>query len=118
MKIFICPGERIFDIIVHLCLYVIFLCLVICLCVMLHRDMDEEVEDLTMEIEQNENVVDRIEEPKVGMIFDSIDDVVEFYRKYAKEKGFGMSIRTSKKVGGEVRYVTVACSRESQEQEV
>ncbi|XP_058185567.1 protein FAR1-RELATED SEQUENCE 2-like [Rhododendron vialii] len=72
--------------------------------------MDEEVEDLTTEIEQNENVVNGVKEPKVGMIIDSIDDVVEFYRKYAKEKGFGMSIRTSKKVGGEVRYVTVACN--------
>lgn len=72
--------------------------------------MDEEVEDLTTEIEQNKNFVDGVKEPKAGMIFDSIDDVVEFYRKYAKEKGFGMSIRTSKKIGGEVRYVTVACS--------
>ncbi|KAL7260110.1 hypothetical protein ACSBR1_005885 [Camellia fascicularis] len=44
------------------------------------------------------------------MLFDSIDDLVQFYQRYAKEKGFGMCIRSSKKVGGEVRYMTVACT--------
>ncbi|XP_028085062.1 protein FAR-RED IMPAIRED RESPONSE 1-like [Camellia sinensis] len=51
-----------------------------------------------------------VEDPKVGMLFDSIDDLVQFYQRYAKEKGFGMCIRSSKKVGGEVRYVIVACT--------
>ncbi|KAL7219029.1 hypothetical protein ACSBR2_012157 [Camellia fascicularis] len=40
-----------------------------------------------------------VEDPKVGMLFDSIDDLFQFYQRYAKEKGFGMCIRSSKKVG-------------------
>ncbi|XP_028100080.1 protein FAR1-RELATED SEQUENCE 6-like [Camellia sinensis] len=59
-----------------------------------------------IEIEKAESV----EDPKVGMLFDSIDDLFQFYQRYAKEKGFGMCIRSSKKVGAEVRYVTVACN--------
>ncbi|XP_028098981.1 protein FAR1-RELATED SEQUENCE 8-like [Camellia sinensis] len=51
-----------------------------------------------------------VEDPTVGMLFDSIDDLVQFYQRYAKEKGFRMCIRSSKKVGGEARYVTVACN--------
>ncbi|KAL7190877.1 hypothetical protein ACSBR2_023032 [Camellia fascicularis] len=59
-----------------------------------------------IEIEKEKSV----EGPKVGMLFDSIDDLVQFYQGYVKEKGFGMCIRSSKKVGGEVRYMTVACN--------
>ncbi|KAL7221718.1 hypothetical protein ACSBR1_023629 [Camellia fascicularis] len=50
-----------------------------------------------IEIEKEKSV----EGPKVGMLFDSIDDLVQFYQGYVKEKGFGMYIRSSKKVGGE-----------------
>ncbi|CAL5427921.1 unnamed protein product [Camellia sinensis] len=62
------------------------------------------------ESEKTSNVKEKVEDPKVGMLFDSIDELVEFYKLYGKAKGFGVSIRTSKKgTDGKVRYVTVAC---------
>ncbi|KAL7172245.1 hypothetical protein ACSBR2_031857 [Camellia fascicularis] len=62
------------------------------------------------ESEKTSNVEEKVEDPKVGMLFDSIDELVEFYKLYGKAKGFGVSIRTSKKgTDGKVRYVTVAC---------
>ncbi|KAL7262655.1 hypothetical protein ACSBR1_000924 [Camellia fascicularis] len=36
-----------------------------------------------------------VEDPKVGMLFDSIDDLVQFYQRYAKEKGDGKWILRS-----------------------
>ena len=45
------------------------------------------------------------------MMFNSIVEIVIYYRRYAKEKGFAVAKRTSKKGNdGVVRYVTIACS--------
>ncbi|CAK9178173.1 unnamed protein product [Ilex paraguariensis] len=53
-----------------------------------------------------------MEEPKVGMLFNSIDVVMEFYTRCGKEMSFAVSKRISTKGDyGEVRYVTVACTR-------
>ncbi|GMP91217.1 hypothetical protein CsSME_00042001 [Camellia sinensis var. sinensis] len=61
------------------------------------------------ESEKTSNVKEKVEDPKVGMLFDSIDELVEFYKLYGKAKGFGVSIRTSKKgTDGKVRHVTKA----------
>jgi hypothetical protein len=64
------------------------------------------------ETEETRNIKDKVEEPKVGMTFNSIDDIMKYYTRYGKEKGFAVAKRSSKKGDdGEVRYVTVACNR-------
>nr|XP_048331604.1 protein FAR-RED IMPAIRED RESPONSE 1-like [Ziziphus jujuba var. spinosa] len=51
-------------------------------------------------------------EPRIGMVFNSPDELVEFYKFYEKEKSFKISKRTSSKGDdGEVKYITLACSR-------
>ncbi|KAF3958562.1 hypothetical protein CMV_016552 [Castanea mollissima] len=46
------------------------------------------------------------------MMFNSIDDIMKYYTRYGKEKGFAVAKRSSKKGDdGEVRYVTIACNR-------
>jgi hypothetical protein len=37
-----------------------------------------------------------VEEPKVGMTFDSENEVLSYYMQYAKQVGFGVTKRTSK----------------------
>ncbi|XP_075671108.1 protein FAR-RED IMPAIRED RESPONSE 1-like [Castanea sativa] len=62
--------------------------------------------------EETRNVKEKIEDPKVGMMFNSIDDIMKYYTRYGKEKGFAVAKRSSKKGDdGEVRYVTIACNR-------
>jgi len=72
----------------------------------------EEVEDLTTcSIDKNDEFDQQIE-PKVGMEFDGIEELYEFYRKYAKTCGFPIRKKSAKKnVEGIVRSVTMACSR-------
>ena len=56
-------------------------------------------------------------EPRKGMVFDSEDDAVRFYKGYAKKKGFGVMRRTTRY--GEdnmVTYFTLACSRQGKTQ--
>jgi hypothetical protein len=57
----------------------------------------------------NENQIS--EEPKVGMMFNSEEDVRAYFTCYAKQKGFGVSRRTSKPRddGKSVRYSTLSC---------
>ncbi|KAI3880775.1 hypothetical protein MKX03_034676 [Papaver bracteatum] len=49
--------------------------------------------------------------PKVGMEFDEVEEVYEFYRKYAAGTGFGCKTRSSKKDDGILRHVTYTCVR-------
>ena len=45
------------------------------------------------------------------MMFNSIVEIVIYYRRYAKEKGFVVAKRTSKNGDdGVLMYVTIACS--------
>nr|XP_023921952.1 protein FAR-RED IMPAIRED RESPONSE 1-like [Quercus suber] len=94
---------------------------------MVAGDSSEDIENDMVEVESNEDnieneivelnemvetgVENKAEDLKLGMMFDSIVDVVIYYRRYAKEKGFVVAKRTSKKGDdGVVRYVTIACS--------
>ncbi|XP_018821598.2 putative protein FAR1-RELATED SEQUENCE 10 [Juglans regia] len=53
----------------------------------------------------------KIEESKVDMIFETQSDVIEYYTKFAKQEGFGVSKRTSTTGDyGEVKYFTIACN--------
>ena len=60
---------------------------------------------------------DKVQEPKVGLIFNSAEDLVENYRMYAKEMGFEVCKRTSRKGDdGEMKYQTFVCSHFGKEQ--
>ena len=37
---------------------------------------------------ESENVKERIEEPKIGLVFDSIDELEKYYKSYGKGMGF------------------------------
>ncbi|KAG6643252.1 hypothetical protein CIPAW_09G196800 [Carya illinoinensis] len=55
---------------------------------------------------------DMIMEPKSGMEFDSFEELMEYYRLYAKKCGFGsMTQRSERDDEGNVRYVTIGCTR-------
>ncbi|XP_062145444.1 protein FAR1-RELATED SEQUENCE 8-like [Alnus glutinosa] len=74
---------------------------------------DEELSD------KEENVVlpvvlkddEKIEEPKSLMTFSSIEEVCSYYRRYAKQAGFGVAHRTSRKTNGRKSYVVLICTR-------
>ncbi|KAE9446086.1 hypothetical protein C3L33_22089, partial [Rhododendron williamsianum] len=62
--------------------------------------------------EATENCEDKVEEPKVGMTFDSLDKAYVYYCQFANEKGFAVCKRTSRKgKDGKLSYVTLSCSR-------
>ncbi|KAI3952733.1 hypothetical protein MKW92_021154 [Papaver armeniacum] len=55
---------------------------------------------------------EEVEEPKVGMLFGTADEVLEYYKNYAKQLGFPVKKRSSTKDDdGVLRYVTLACAR-------
>ncbi|XP_031253903.1 protein FAR1-RELATED SEQUENCE 5-like [Pistacia vera] len=50
-------------------------------------------------------------EPKPGMIFDSLDNLVQHYKSYGNKMGFEVIIQSSKKgYDGEVTNAALACS--------
>ncbi|XP_045810181.1 protein FAR1-RELATED SEQUENCE 4-like [Trifolium pratense] len=51
------------------------------------------------------------EEPKVGMIFSSQEEVTKYYKNYARCMGFGVSKISSKNGDDGKRYFTLGCSR-------
>ena len=56
-------------------------------------------------------------EPRKGMVFDSEDDAIRFYKGYAKKKGFGVMRRmTIHREDNVVIYFTLACSRQGKTQ--
>ena len=53
-------------------------------------------------------------EPRVGMEFDSLQQVIEFYKNYAYSKGFATMRRSSRKNKGftETSYINLKCNQE------
>lgn len=45
------------------------------------------------------------------MVFDNIDEVYEYYRKYGAQQGFGVTKRSTKKLDGVVKYFRVVCHK-------
>ena len=73
------------------------------------REQEVWSEDINATQEGDE---DRVEEPKKGMTFDTLEDAYLFYCRYAKEKGFSVCRRTSKKGSdGKLKYSTLSCNR-------
>ncbi|XP_035541673.1 protein FAR1-RELATED SEQUENCE 4-like [Juglans regia] len=55
---------------------------------------------------------DIIEEPKSGMEFNLFEDLLSYYKQYAKKCGFGvMTQRSERSEDQSVRYVTIGCAR-------
>ncbi|XP_038722015.1 protein FAR1-RELATED SEQUENCE 5-like [Tripterygium wilfordii] len=53
-----------------------------------------------------------VQEPQAGMVFSTIDEMLDFYRKYGKQKGFSVKRRSlNKDKDGTVKYVTFTCGR-------
>ncbi|CAK9140216.1 unnamed protein product [Ilex paraguariensis] len=53
-----------------------------------------------------------VDEPKVGMMFESYKQLLEYYTDYDKQLRFPVKIRSSTKGDdGELKYVTIVCSR-------
>ncbi|XP_048533275.1 protein FAR-RED IMPAIRED RESPONSE 1-like isoform X1 [Triticum urartu] len=51
-------------------------------------------------------------DPKLGMTFDTENEVREYYNNYAKAKGFGVTRRSSNNDdNGQLKYLTLSCSR-------
>ncbi|KAG0541595.1 hypothetical protein BDA96_02G030300 [Sorghum bicolor] len=55
-------------------------------------------------------------DPVKGMIFDSEDDAIAFSQRYAQEKGFTITRRTSKTMDEKLQYFTLACNRQGKAQ--
>ncbi|KAM7480888.1 hypothetical protein LguiB_005471 [Lonicera macranthoides] len=76
-------------------------------------NMELNDENNAHELDKMISVEDIIEDPKVGMIFNTTNEIFQFYLRYGKKKGFAISKRTSHKgQNGEVKYVTITCARE------
>ncbi|XP_042983644.1 protein FAR1-RELATED SEQUENCE 5-like isoform X2 [Carya illinoinensis] len=55
---------------------------------------------------------DTIDEPKSGMEFNSVEELLSYYKEYGKKCGFGVMIkRTEREEDDSVRYVTLSCAR-------
>ncbi|XP_042942394.1 protein FAR-RED IMPAIRED RESPONSE 1-like [Carya illinoinensis] len=61
------------------------------------------------EISDDDN---NIEPPKAGMKFGTDKLVLAYYKRFAKQEGFGVMIRRTKRdLDGNSKYVTIACAR-------
>ena len=60
-----------------------------------------------------ESVRNSVIEPRVGMEFDSLQQVIEFYKNYAYSKGFATMTRSSRKNKSftETSYINLKCNR-------
>ena len=77
------------------------------------------VEDLPQSVEGNmqdtpESVRNSVIKPRVEMEFDSLQQVIEFYKNYAYSKGFATMTRSSRKNKGftKTSYINLKCNRE------
>ncbi|GFS30044.1 hypothetical protein Acr_00g0009790 [Actinidia rufa] len=62
--------------------------------------------------EVNGDFEEKVKEPKMGMEFDTHDEAYLYYTRFAKEKGFAVAKRSSKKgKDGMLKHVILQCSR-------
>ena len=77
-------------------------------------DLNERIEEIGVEDNSCVNT-EKINEPKIGMEFDNVRMLLDYYIKYGNEKGFPVKRRSSGKGDdGEVKLVVIACSRSGQ----
>ncbi|GAB2277991.1 hypothetical protein Dimus_039263 [Dionaea muscipula] len=73
--------------------------------------MEIEEEQASEFLEEDSSDKQQIIQPAIGMIFESDTEALQFYRRYAFRQGFGVMIKSSKKVDGMKVYVSFCCSR-------
>ena len=73
------------------------------------KDINEENQEYDDNLEANIDNED--EEPRVGMTFNSKDELTRYYMNYSKSKGFKVAKMSSKNGDGGKKYFTLACSR-------
>jgi hypothetical protein len=57
--------------------------------------------------------VENVDEPKQGMVFNSLDELALHYRKYGKQQGFGVVQKNKRKnTSGHTCYITLSCARQ------
>ncbi|XP_042966947.1 protein FAR1-RELATED SEQUENCE 5-like isoform X4 [Carya illinoinensis] len=55
---------------------------------------------------------EKVDPPTAGMKFPSDNEVLLYYKRYAKQEGFGVIIkRTKRDLDGNAKYVTIGCAR-------
>ncbi|KAM7486039.1 hypothetical protein LguiA_002048 [Lonicera macranthoides] len=69
----------------------------------MENENDQPVSHIIAEVDKNA--------PKHGMVFNSYQEVCEFYKKYACVNGFETMQRGSKSEEGMLRYFTLACAK-------
>ncbi|KAG7953612.1 hypothetical protein I3843_12G117700 [Carya illinoinensis] len=74
----------------------------------------QEIEDGSAGTSQN--VVmdddDMVEEPKLEMEFNSLENLLSYYKQYGKKCSFGVMMKRTERGEDEtIRYVTIACAR-------
>ena len=75
---------------------------------------EQELDNIEMEkpLEGGENLEEVVIEPHRGMLFGSIEEVHEYYTRYARRIGFAVAQRSSKKGSdGKKMFVTFACTK-------
>ncbi|KAK1589558.1 hypothetical protein Q3G72_035271 [Acer saccharum] len=82
------------------------------------RPNPQEMEDCSsgtcqnVEIDGDMDGDDMIKEPKKGMEFNSLEDLLSYYKSYGKKCGFGVITKRTERGEDQIaRYVTLACSR-------
>lgn len=49
--------------------------------------------------------------PVVGMYFGSVESTFTFYKEHNRVTDFGIVKKTSRKIGGEIKFVTIRCNK-------
>ncbi|XP_062155261.1 protein FAR1-RELATED SEQUENCE 5-like [Alnus glutinosa] len=87
----------------------------------LHFDIDQNETANDTESEDNDvnckndmkliDGVENVEEPKQGMVFNSLDEIALHYRKYGKQQGFAVVQKNERKnTSGHTCYITLSCA--------
>ncbi|KAK1396173.1 hypothetical protein POM88_006036 [Heracleum sosnowskyi] len=71
----------------------------------------ESKEFVMAEKNNNEEITEKLSPPEVNKLFDSQNEVYEYYRVYSLQNGFGITKRNNRKVEEVDTYLTIACHR-------
>lgn len=80
------------------------------------KDMSDEqaVDEQNIENRLDNNTV---KAPEVGMHFDSLDSLFEYYKLFGKQEGFRVKKKTSRlSIDGKLKFVSLSCSRAGKSQ--
>ncbi|KAF5463022.1 hypothetical protein F2P56_018977 [Juglans regia] len=82
-----------------------------------HQNLEETSSNINIEpdaegVNEVSDDDNRVEPPNAGMHFATDKEILDYYKRYAKQEGFGVIIRRTKRdLDGSVKYVTIGCAR-------